>query len=131
MAHPADVAVEATGPTLAAAFASAAEGLAAAHVESIPGTGERFEVEVEAEGLEALLFDFLDRLIYERDVRNVLPVDLEVDLGREGDGWWLRASARGVPVEDLRAREVKAVTYSEMAVEETEAGWRVYVVFDV
>jgi len=38
------------------------------------------------------------------------------------------ASARGVPLSAITA---KAVTYSEMALRETSAGWYAYVVFDV
>jgi SHS2 domain-containing protein len=138
--HTADVAVEVTGPTLESVFAGAGDGLAAAMCESIPDEGgERFEFEVRAEGREALLFDYLDDLIYERDVRSVLPVDNEVAIREAGRGdedgesgeWTLEASARGVPLTDVSAREIKAVTYSEMALEETESGWRAYVVFDV
>ncbi|WP_135824346.1 archease [Halorussus ruber] len=138
--HTADVAVEATGPTLESVFAAAGDGLAAAMCEEIPEAGgERFEFEVRAEGREALLFDYLDDLIYERDVRSVLPVDNEVEIrepergdedGESGE-WALEASARGLPLADISAREIKAVTYSEMALEETESGWRAYVVFDV
>jgi SHS2 domain-containing protein len=36
-----------------------------------------------------------------------------------------------VPLAEIVAREVKAVTYSEMAIEETDDGWRAYVVLDV
>ena len=129
--HTADVAVEATGPTLAAAFGAAADGLAAATCEDVPATGERFDVSVRAESREALLFDYLDDLIYQRDVRGVLPVDNDVEI-RETDGeWLLSGSARGVPLGEISAREVKAVTYSEMALEAVESGWRAYVVFDV
>jgi len=134
--HTADVAIEAAGATLGEAFAAVADGLAAAQCDAIPGPGERFEVEERAESREALLFEFLDRLIYERDVRAVLPVDHEATVERRGgedggDGWIVRASARGVPLSEVRAREVKAVTYSEMAIEEMETGWRAYVVLDV
>jgi SHS2 domain-containing protein len=130
--HTADVAVEATGPTLESVFAGAGDGLAAAMCESIPEAGgERFAFEVRAEGREALLFDYLDDLIYERDVRSVLPVDNEVEIREEGEEWVVKGSARGVPLTDVSAREIKAVTYSEMALEETESGWRAYVVFDV
>ncbi|MFC4552836.1 MULTISPECIES: archease [Halorussus] len=129
--HTADIAVAASGPTLDAAFAAVADGLAAAMCDEIPATGERFDLEVQAESREALLFDYLDELIYERDVRGVLPVDHRVEV-REKDGEWsLSASARGVPLAGLGAREVKAVTYSEMEVAETADGWRAYVVFDV
>jgi SHS2 domain-containing protein len=136
--HTADVAIEAEGATLGAVFAAVADGLAAAQCDSIPATGERFEIEERAGSLEALLFDLLDRLIYERDVRSVLPANHEARVERDGgtpseDGeeWVIRASARGVPLADVAAREVKAVTYSEMSIEEIDGGWRAYVVLDV
>ena len=129
--HTADVAIEATGDTLNDAFAAVADGLTAAQCDDVAVTGERFTVVERAESREALLFDVLDRLIYERDVRGVLPADHEITVERDGDEWVATIDARGVPVADVRAREIKAVTYSEMAVEETGDGWRVYVVLDV
>lgn len=130
--HTADVAVEATGPTLDATVAAVADGLAAAMCDEIPATGgDRFSLSVRAESREALLFDYLDELIYERDVRGVLPVDNEATVRGAGDEWTVEASARGVPLSAVDAREVKAVTYSEMDLRETETGWTAYVVFDV
>ena len=139
--HTADVAVEATAPTLSGLFEALAEGFTAASCDAVPADGERFEMRVTAESREALLFDYLDQLVYERDVRGVLPVDHEcvVDAGSvdgedavpEPDAWTVRASARGVPLDRVAAREIKAVTYSEMALEEREDGWYGYVVFDV
>jgi len=133
--HTADVAVEASGGTLDAVFAAVADGLTAAMCDEVPaGEGDRFDLDVRAENREALLFDYLDELIYERDVRGVLPVDHEASVSEadEGDGEWLcEATARGVPLSAVDARDVKAVTYSEMALEPTDEGWRAYVVFDV
>jgi SHS2 domain-containing protein len=129
--HTADVAVAASGADLGAAMAAAADGLAAAMADDVPEEGDRFAVSVTAESREALLFDYLDELIYERDVRNVLPVDNEATVEERGPEWRLTGSARGVPLASVDAREVKAVTYSEMRVEETEGGWEVYVVLDV
>ncbi|MFW5917899.1 MAG: archease [Haloferacaceae archaeon] len=128
--HTADVAVEATGETLSAVFEAVADGLAAAMCDRIPEGGERFRFTVRAEGREALLFDYLDQLIYERDVRDVLPVDTDVTV-RQDDDWVAAASARGVPLEAVDAREIKAVTYSEMDLSRTDGGWHAYVVFDV
>ncbi|MFB6156504.1 MAG: archease [Haloferacaceae archaeon] len=128
--HTADVAVEASGPDLGATFAAVADGMAAAMCDDVPSGGERFPVSVAAEGREALLFDYLDRLIYERDVRGVLPVDNEATVRRDGE-WTVEAAARGVPLDRVDARDLKAVTYSEMRVEATDDGWRAYVVFDV
>ena len=167
--HTADVAVEATAETLPALFAAVADGLTAASAESVPETGgDRFEFDVAAESREALLFDYLDRLIYERDVRLVLPADHRCTVVEPGEGeeeeeeeeegegeeeeegegeeeeegesgtgpaapdeWGLTASARGVPLDAVAAREIKAVTYSEMALERRGDGWYAYVVFDV
>lgn len=132
--HTADVAVEARGPTLEDVFSAAADGLAAAQCDAIPDSGERFSIDVDAESREALLFDYLDELIYERDVRNVLPVENRVEAieeNEDGTGWTLSGSVRGVPLDRVEAREVKAVTYSEMRIEEREDGWYAYVVLDV
>lgn len=137
--HTADVAVEAEADTLGEVFAAIADGMAAAMAEGeIPATGSRFTFSETAESLEATLYDYLDRLIYERDVRGVLPVDnhAEVtapkDAGRPDAGEWrVNASARGVPLGDVDARDLKAVTYSDMEIEELDGGWTAYVVFDV
>ncbi|MXV62762.1 archease [Natronorubrum sp. JWXQ-INN-674] len=151
--HTADIAVAATGDTLERVFAAVADGLAAASCDDIPGeTGERFSLSVTAESREALLFDYLDELIYLRDVRNELPVEHRVEriespevegataavtgTDDEGDAdadWSLEATARGVPLAEIDAREVKAVTYSEMRLERASdgEGWEAYVVFDV
>lgn len=127
--HTADIAVEATGETLSETFENVADGLTAAHCDSIPSDGDRFSFVVEAESPEALLFDYLGELIYQRDVRNVLPADHQVSI--ESDDRRLEASARGVPLDSVPAREIKAVTYSEMTLDRTDFGWEAYVVFDV
>lgn len=129
--HTADVAVEAEGDTLGAVFGAVADGLAAAMCETIPTGGDRFSLSVTAERREAALFDYLDELIYERDVRSVLPVDNEATVTERDGEFHVDASARGVPLDRIDAREVKAVTYSEMDLAETPEGWRAYVVFDV
>lgn len=130
--HTADVAVEAHGDTLGDCFAAVANGMAAAMCDEIPDAGgERFGIDVRATTRKRLLYDYLDDLIYERDVRGVLPVDNEATVERDGEDWTLTASARGVPLADVAARDLKAVTFSEMRIDEDEGAWAAYVVFDV
>jgi SHS2 domain-containing protein len=129
--HTADLGVDATGTSLGAVFAAVADGMAAAQCEAIPESGERFSIEEHAESREALLFEYLDRLIYERDVRNVLPTDHEATVTETDTGWRIQGSARGVPLEEIEGREIKAVTYSEMVVEHRDGEWYAYVVLDV
>lgn len=129
--HTADVAVSATADSMAGVFAELAEGLAATMSDRRPATGERYQVAVTAESPEALLFDYLDELIYQRDVHDVLPIEHAVGIENDDHGWCLEGSFRGVPLRGLGGREIKAVTYSEMRLEETADDWQAYVVFDV
>jgi SHS2 domain-containing protein len=146
--HTADVAVEATAADLEGVFGAVADGLAAAACDDVPEPdASTFAVSVAAESREALLFDYLDRLIYERDVRGVLPVRNRASIREPGDDrgdgsdaadrgseeapWRLDATAHGLPLAAVDAREIKAVTYSEMRVEPVDGGWTAYVVFDV
>ncbi|ACM57600.1 archease [Halorubrum lacusprofundi] len=141
--HTADIAVEATAPTLAALFESVGDGLTAASCETIAEGGDRFEFTVTAESREALLFDYLDQLIYERDVRLVLPADHRCTIAESDDPesddsesndeamWTVEVTARGVPLDAVAAREIKAVTYSEMVLDRRGGEWYAYVVFDV
>ena len=160
--HTADVAVEATAADLSGVFASVADGLAAAACDDIPTPGPdaaEFAVSIQASRREALLFDYLDQLIYERDVRGVLPVRNSVRIDPPADerstdetsqsgprgqnracaagddtaesAWRLDATAQGIPLAAVDAREIKAVTYSEMQIARTDTGWDAYVVFDV
>ena len=130
--HTADVAVAARGRTLGEAFAAVADGLAAAMCDEIPAAGGgRQDVSVRAEDRESLLFDYLDELIYRRDVESVLPVDHEARVERSDGAWRLTGSFRGIPFEEVVARDVKAVTYSEMRIARDGEAWTAYVVLDV
>ena len=130
--HTADVAVAAVGRTLGETFAAVADGLAAAMCDDVPTEGgRRYDDEVGAESRESLLFDYLDELIYRRDVEGVLPVDHVASVAESDGTWTLTGSFRGVPFADVVARDVKAVTYSEMRVEREGEGWTAYVVLDV
>ncbi|MFB6253021.1 MAG: archease [Halobacteriaceae archaeon] len=130
--HTADIAIEGKGTTLGEVFGAIADGIATACSEKQPSIGSQFSFTITAESPEAALYDYLDQLIYERDVRSVLPVDNEVTVDQtDPDTWTVEALARGIPTEEINAREIKAVTYSDMVLESTDEGWYAYVVFDV
>ncbi len=129
--HTADVAVAARGDTIDDVFGAMADGLAATMCDEWPADGDRFKVHAEAANKDALLFDYLDELIYQRDVLDVLPVDNAVTVACDDGRWQVEGHARGVPTSLISAREIKAVTYSEMILEERGDHWYAYVVFDV
>lgn len=115
--HPADVRFRATGPTLADAFAEVVRAFADIS-ESRGGERERHEVEVESEDGEALLFDFLARLILIQEVEGCAVTRAEdVTAEATDDGYRLTATVVGGPIEEALF-DVKSPTYNEMRVEQ-------------
>lgn len=129
--HGADIGLRGTGATKADAFE--AIGLALTAVITEPkrvNARERLEIRCKAPDDELLLLDWLNALIYEMSVRRMLFRTFDVDIA---DGT-LRAEVRGEPVNLQKhepAVEVKGATCTELAVEETDAGWLVQCVVDV
>jgi len=131
-AHDADIGVRGRGETLAEAFAAIALALTA--VVADPGSvrPERgVEIACAASDPEALLFDWLNAVIYEMDTRGLLFARFEVAINADR----LLATAFGEPVEPARhhpAVEVKGATYTALRVGRDERGrWVAECVVDV
>ena len=130
--HGADIGVHGSGESEAEAFEQAA--LALTGVITDPA-GVRPETAVaiacDAPDHELLLADWLNALIYEMAVRDMLFSRFEVTLADDH----LTATAWGEPVERERhapAVEVKGATYTELTIHRDEAGlWHARCVVDV
>jgi len=130
--HTADLGLRVRAGDLATLFCDAARGLCAMVVEPEPhGTPlRRREFRIEAESRELLLFDWLAELLFVLDAERVLLGDFEVALGEDG----LRASASEFAFERDKyqlLREVKAITYHGLRVEQTADGWLAEVIVDI
>ena len=90
-------------------------------------------VELTADALDLLLFDFLSDLIYRRDADGV--VLHRGALTVTGDGPYRLAGVLGGgrldPSVTVRRSDPKAVTFHQLAVERTAGGWRARVVIDI
>ena len=128
----ADLTVEAWGGTLGEAFGNAALAMFNS-MTPIEGVERRVtrSFEVDGDDTEALLFNFLDELLYIHDVDLLVfsAFDVRVDRGRTS----LEAECRGEPF-NLRRHEqgiaIKAVTFYDMRIERVDGGWSVRVVLD-
>lgn len=127
--HTADAMVEAYGETLGERFANAAYALfdQMTDVTKISPTGE-IRLELEADGREQLLVDFLQELLFLHDAENMVfgQFDVQVEDNR------LVAVARGELFdEDKHSKRsvVKGVTYHRL--EFDDPGKSVTVLFDV
>ncbi len=130
MEHTSEVGFRAYGETLDEAFENAGKAMFSlmADLDEIR-EDKTIEFDVDSEALDSLLYDFLDQLIYLRDVEGMLFRGFDVEIDR--DDFSLQAEATGCLIGDIPAQDVKAVTYSDMQIEETDEGWMLQVVLDV
>ncbi|MFP3897378.1 MAG: archease [Anaerolineales bacterium] len=126
--HTADIALYIWGKDLAELFANAAYGMASqlTDVEKVSPTHEE-EIALEAEDTEILFVEWLSELLYlgERGNRVYVEFDMQKVTERE-----LRAIARGGTVATYHTN-IKAVTFNELEIIQTEKGYETAVVFDV
>ena len=125
--HTADWALDVWAPDLIGLLQQAARGMYAlmhARLQAEPRESYRFEIA--APDRETLLVTFLAELLYFTQ-RDDVGFD-HFDLTYEGER--LTAEVEGAPLESI-AKEIKAVTYHNLAVRETERGLEATIVFDV
>jgi SHS2 domain-containing protein len=126
--HTADIAIRVRGRDLAELFANAAYGMACqlADPGGVDLTIER-PVALQAYDAETLLVAWLGELLYLGERDECVFIDFDM---REVIPTRLRAVVRGGAVREYR-RHVKAVTFNELEIRRTEAGYETTVVFDV
>lgn len=125
--HTADWALDVWAPDLIDLVQQAARGMyALLHAQLQPEPREVYRFEIAAPDRETLLVTFLAELLYFTQ-RDDVGFD-HFDLTYEGER--LTAEVEGAPLESI-AKEIKAVTYHNLAVRETERGLEATIVFDV
>jgi SHS2 domain-containing protein len=130
--HTADAKFRAYGATREEAFSNAVEAMTAIAVDPAKlKTDKVHHVTVKSITLKNLLFDLLDEILFLHDTEKFLPSHAEALTIVERDGHFiLDATLRG---DDARkwGANLKAVTYSEMVIEETNGHWMIQVVIDI
>ncbi len=125
--HTADWALKVWAPDMKSLLQTAAQGMnALAEVQLEFHQPVTRSVELEAFDRESLLVTFLSELLYLQEQEWIAFDRFEISL----DGYHLKATLTGGSIQSLK-KEIKAVTYHELAVVETEIGLEVVVVFDV
>jgi SHS2 domain-containing protein len=128
----ADLTVDTWGETLEDVFRQAAIALfnAMTPIEGI-GQNETREFKVEGDDLGALLFNFLDELLYLHEVDLIVFSGFDLEIDRES--FILKATCHGELFDLSKHTQgiaVKAVTFHQMNFEETDEGWALRVVLD-
>jgi len=126
--HTADWALQVWGPDLPALFVQAAKGMnALAEVKLEEGERIEHTFSFDAPVIEGLLVKFLEEILFcgEMDALGFDEFDISI-----GNGYHLEAKVLGAPIASLD-KEIKAVTFHNMDITETESGYEVVIVFDV
>lgn len=129
--HPADAKFRATGDSIEEAFSASVEAFS----EIVRGDSGMYnhKVKVESENLDALLFDFLDELIFLQDSRGIVVSHAsEMDIEELKNGWRLEANIMTDKItSEVDFLDVKGPTYSEMDVGFEDGNWYAQAVLDI
>ena len=131
--HTADLGLRVRADDLNTLFAEAGLALMSIVVEdpaSVQPT-RRIEIDLPADEVEYLLFDWLRAILYHFEVDRLLLARCEV---RVSPSAGLHAVLEGEAFDPSRhelSHEVKAITYHDLRVEETDAGWLAEVIVDI
>lgn len=117
--------VRARGRTLGTALAATADAVVESRWPSPLDPGpERLDAAATGDDPTSLLFDYLDELAYQRDVRGVVPVDNDATVEERGGRLRLSGTFRGAePSAGGQNRRVAAS--ADPPVYRTDEGWTV------
>ena len=130
--HSADEKFYAEGDSKEKAFSEAVKAFA----EIVGGNTEgmyHHKIDVESENLEALLYDFLDEMVFLQDSEGVAISHAEdVKIEEKTDSWKINASILVDNItSDMNLLDIKSPTYNEMKVDYQDEKWILEAVLDV
>ncbi len=134
--HTADLALEVGGPTLETVFTQAANGLLYLMLGNnrITPTESRLW-NFKAPSSEDLLVDWLSEIVYQINHRRTIVVDIGyLHIKQTGVHIFLNVEAAfgAIPESVLEEMpEIKAVTYHQMDIKQTEKGLTTRIIFDI
>ncbi len=133
--HPADVKFRASGKTIEEAFEYAALAMFGAMIDTdTVQLATTLDIDLDADDCEGLLYDFLSELLYLFEVEEIVFGRFDVEqIEQRGDRYHIRAHATGEAInlgKHMFDVGVKAVTFHDMVIERTDAGYVVQVVVD-
>jgi len=130
--HTADVKFVARAPTVGKLFVESALALKETMTKGteIKGTDEK-TIHAEGKDFESLLRNFLEEFLFLFDAEEFVLAEVK-ELMLDDEAFKLTAKLKGANLHDYElTNDVKAITYNEMYVKQTEKGWECQVVLDV
>jgi SHS2 domain-containing protein len=133
--HTSEIKVKSYGKSLEEAFTNLALGATnfLTDVDKVKKTSE-VNLSISSKKIEALLYDFLEELIILIDTKGFIFAGAKnFSIKKDGSGKYsLECTALGDHYKNYEMKgDLKAVTYSDMKIEEVKNGFEVSVVYDI
>ena len=133
--HTADVIFEAYGKTLERLFENSGLALEEIMVDlSTIDIKEHYEITLEADSLENLLYDFLSELIFVKDTENLLFKKFDIVINHKNKKYELFTKCEGEKIDPEKQKlcdDAKAITMHEFEIKQEKNIWRSKVLVDI
>lgn len=138
--HTADMKLRVYGTTLQNLFRNALVGMFQAVAPQAQGCvrrnertecislPERHEIKLHSLDRESLLVDFLSEALYLSDSTNEAYLDVAI---HHMDDQHITATLHGIKITGFEVVEIKAVTYHDLKIIQSDTGWQADIVFDI
>ena len=122
--HMTDAIVEAYGCSLDEAFENSAKGLVNTMIDLKQiSPDQEYEIIAKGYDVKSLLYDWLEKVMLGLLIDNIALSDFKVKISERNSNYYLKGIAKGETL-DLKKHhykiEIKAVTYHEMEIKQTE-----------
>ncbi|HPM61099.1 MAG TPA: archease [Methanoregulaceae archaeon] len=128
--HTADIKIRVRGATLEELFSEAARALMTIVYKNISQGNIRRHVEVDADDTSSLIREFLSEILFVSEVEDMVITGADIHIA----GNHLTADLTGEPFSRMKhcgGREVKGVSYSDLAISQEQDSYILEVIFDV
>lgn len=132
----ADVAFEVRAQTINGLFEDCARAMTNVMIRDLSDLSQKVvrKFSMVAVNIENLLFNFLNELVYYKDVDFLLFGKFKVNIRKKEDGFEMKCIAYGDKIDPKKLKpvvDVKAVTMHMFEVKKTQRGWWARIVLDI
>ena len=132
----ADAAIEVNSDSLEGIFVDSGKALTNTMVEDLKSikTNQKYTFKVESQERDLLLFEFLEKLVIEKDANQMLFSEFEVKINQTNEKFMVSVIAHGEHIDYDRhelCADVKAVTLHKFSLTKEKEDWNAKMILDI
>ena len=132
----ADAAIEVNSDSLEGIFIDSGKALTNTMVDDLKSikTNQKYTFKVESQERDLLLFEFLEKLVIEKDANQMLFSEFEVKINQTNEKFMVSVIAHGEHIDYDRhelCADVKAVTLHKFSLTKEKENWKAEMILDI